>query len=450
MKPPVDGRPTWDPEMLSKRHLQLLTAYVDGELSQRHRETVERLVKHSPEARTLLKKYRADAAGIHGLPQKSLDADFTNRVVERIARHRPITIVLPSQEPYRKGVPIWVGFATAAAVLFAVSVGSYFYFNEPLATPDHRPQSIAKEVRPRRPDKNELAANKEAADSQLVKGDKSSTKTLDNDRANMGPPDPQSGRPKESGPETSDNETRLASPVPEMEMFQAKAPDVSLGAILSLHQLDHDKLMKQMKPGQTIRLELPCRETAKAFARVEAAYKANGTILLIDQNAQLRLRLPKLKTNYVFYLEDLTPVELVKVLEQLGSEDKRVEDKQKNEGLFDKLIVDPMVETHHKQLAQLLGVDLRGKPKPPVSVDPKKPLSESTGNQVAQNLAGQGGAPRPDPNKPAAKPGEHLALALAYNPVRPHASSPEVKRFIDSRKTPRPGTIQVLLVLRGI
>src|ERR1700737_74885 len=106
--------------MLSERHLQLLSAYVDGELRQPQRETVERLVEQSPEARNQLQKLRIDAAGIQSLPRKPLNADFTNLIIERIALHRPIRAVIPSPQPDRKGVSIWVGFATAAAVLLAV------------------------------------------------------------------------------------------------------------------------------------------------------------------------------------------------------------------------------------------------------------------------------------------------------------------------------------------
>src|SRR5262249_20677651 len=157
----------------------------------------------------------------------------------------------------------------------------------------------------------------------------------------------------------------------------------------------------QLKAGSMVRLELPCRETAKAFARVETSLKASNTALLTDQNAQARLKLPKVKTNYVFLAEDLTQDELIKLLQHLGSEDARAEAKQKSEALFDKLLVDLMSEAHHKQLSQLLGVDLRTvtKAKPPLLVDPKKPVSEGTGKQVVDSLTGQGGAPRPEPGK---------------------------------------------------
>ena len=84
----------------------------------------------------------------------------------------------------------------------------------------------------------------------------------------------------------------------------------------------------------------------------------------------------------------------------------------------------------------------------PQGMDPKVPLNETTLNQVTQTLAGKGGPPRPDPNKPAAKAPEAQALVLPYNPVRPRPGSAEVKRFLEARKPPRNGAVQLLLVLR--
>jgi hypothetical protein len=39
---------------------------------------------------------------------------------------------------------------------------------------------------------------------------------------------------------------------------------------------------------------------------------------------------------------------------------------------------------------------------------------------------------------------------MAYDPVQSSPGSPEIKRFLESRKPARPDTVQVLLVLRSI
>ena len=100
------------------------------------------------------------------------------------------------------------------------------------------------------------------------------------------------------------------------------------------------------------------------------------------------------------------------------------EAKQKGDALFEGLVVNRMSESDHKDFLQLLGIEPRPAAKPPV--DPKKPLSETTGDQVAAAIG-----------KPGAKGNEHLALALPYNPIRPRANSAELKRFLEGRKRPR-------------
>jgi hypothetical protein len=349
-------------------------------------------------------------------------------------------------------VPAWVGFATAAAVLLAVSIGSYFFYSARGGdTPAHDPEMVRQDgpKHDTTPEKNSQSAPLDR-DAVIAKGpDKPSEganpeeKPAGSNESDAMPPQDRSPAPP--GPV-------LAFPTPDMEMFQPQKPDVDLGVILNLADLDLDKFAGEVKKASALRLELPCHEAAKAFARVEAALKDRNTGLLVDQNAQLRLKMLKYKTNYVFFIEDLTQEELAALLQQLGGDDKKAEAKHKGDGQFDKVMVNRMTEDDHKQLAQLLGVDLRTLPVPkagaPLKVDPSKPLSDTTGTQVVQTLTGQGGTPRPDPSKPTVKPPDRMALALAYNPVRPTANSAEVKRFLDSRKPPRGGTLQVLLVLR--
>src|SRR5262245_49417765 len=111
--------------MLSDRLRQLLTAYVDGELTNRQRKAVVRLLRRSPEARALLRKLQQDAARLRALPRRRLDDEFTARVVaaaRRQARQRRQESARPAT------IPVWVACAAVAAILLAVGVASYFYF----------------------------------------------------------------------------------------------------------------------------------------------------------------------------------------------------------------------------------------------------------------------------------------------------------------------------------
>jgi hypothetical protein len=206
------------------------------------------------------------------------------------------------------------------------------------------------------------------------------------------------------------------------------------------------KLKAELQKDSGFRVEVPCREGARTLERLQAAFKVNGITPLIEQTAQARLKQPRLRTNFVLYAEDLTPDELAKVLHLAASEDRKAEAKKKGDGQFDGLVITRMNPADRKELEEL-GVDARAVPKAsgPLGVDPHKPVSEKTADQVAQALGSTG---RTEAGKPAVKTPERLVLVLPYNPQRPQRGSAEVKHFLDTRKPPRTGAIQVLLVLR--
>jgi hypothetical protein len=241
-----------------------------------------------------------------------------------------------------------------------------------------------------------------------------------------------------------------------MEMFKIDRVDLALPVTLKVHSLGQDtprrQLLAELARDQHFRLELPCRNGTRAFERLQGAFQAQATALVIEQTAQGRLKLPQLPTNYVVYLDNVLPDELLQLLQAASAEDKKIAGKKPLEGQFDRLVLTRMTPADHKELATLIGVDpTQPPPAPagPLGTDPRQPLSDLTAKQVADALAGQGGKPRPEPGKPAARPAERSALVLAYNPVRPHPGSAEIKRFLEGRKPPRPGTLRVLLVLRG-
>jgi hypothetical protein len=248
----------------------------------------------------------------------------------------------------------------------------------------------------------------------------------------------------------------VASPIPKLEMFEVVDPRVSL--LLTFRELTQDRskwlrLQEEVAKEGACRVELFCRETARAFDRLNAAFLAQGVRPVVDQQAQARLT-NRLKTNYVLYTEELTPEELVKILQRLGSEDPKAEANRKGDPQFENVWVNRLTPDDTQELAKLLGVEatqLQGpRPKGPLGVDIRKPLAETTVEQVVRTLTGQG-TPSPEAAQSLVKKSERLALVLAYNPVRAKAAlSKEVKLFLDSRKDRRPGTLQLLLVLRGV
>src|SRR5207244_486241 len=110
----VQGRRFEILTMLSEGLLELLTAYVDGELPAAKQDAVQRLLQRSPEARALVACLKEDAARLRALLRLPLPADFRERVLERAktqpepTRHSPC----PRRFPW-----VWAAVAAAAALL---------------------------------------------------------------------------------------------------------------------------------------------------------------------------------------------------------------------------------------------------------------------------------------------------------------------------------------------
>ncbi len=268
-----------------------------------------------------------------------------------------------------------------------------------------------------------------------------STRPPRDDVAHQKPADPT------PSPAPDKEEPVFTSPL--MEAFpdlKAVPPSTDVPSTFKLHEFDEKKLIAAL-PKDAVYVELPVPDANRAFERLQGVLKAHKVDVQIDATAGARLKHPnpKSQTNYVLYTEDLTAEELAHLLQQLGAEDKKAAEKKPAEGVFDALVVRPMNERDHKVLETLMGVDpapiATPKETGPLGVDPRKPVSDQTGAQVAAAL-GQG--------KPGAKAAnDHPLLVLPYNPVRPKRDSAEIKRFLEERKPLRPGALQVLLVLRN-
>src|SRR5262249_17681729 len=150
----------------------------------------------------------------------------------------------------------------------------------------------------------------------------------------------------------------------------------------------------------------------------------------------------KIKTNFVLYVEDVAPEELLKALRQVASDDRSAEVKRKGDGQFDSIVLNRMTDGDREELCKLLGVKAKKLPEMapatgPLGTDVRKPVTDKTGDDITKALTGQGGVPRPDLGKPPVKLPERLALAMPYNPERPRPESAEIKRFLASRKAAR-------------
>jgi hypothetical protein len=428
--------------MVPERLSQLLTAYIDGELSSRRRRAVQRLLRKSPEARRLLERLQDDSKELRKLSRSKLERDLAPRIMRAISERR-LHVARRAAIAQRPPFPAWAGYAAAASVLLAVFCGSYLYFyaahnggfsgsfvqhkgNE--GTSKDNPLPI-------KPPVNDVVADNGSTPTPetpaTIQPDKQPEK------------DPVAIEKKTPSPEVSPeipkkdpNETAVGRKVEGPSVFDAVKTKVVFN--IALKELDQDKsknrLRAELAKDNAYRFELMFK-SPKAFERLEAAFKANGIRLVIDQLAQTRMK-NRQKTNYVLFFEDVTSDEVTRILQSVGTQDK-------GESQFGQVFIQSLTAADHKELAGLLGINpikLGPTPKGPLGVDLRKPLSEKTANEVSRTLT-QGKA---EAGKPMRQ-----AIVLSYYPVRPPDSSREIKQFLESRVPRRQGTVQVLLVLRN-
>lgn len=409
--------------MLLDRQRRLLTASVDGELTDRQQVKLAHLLQRSEEARQLLHRLQADAQSLHQFSPPSLPVDLSSDILRSI-QARQLVPGLPKAKvlPFTSRLSPFIPWASAAAVLLVLGAVSYLYFAVSLTQPAGREAALKQsQVDPgSRP--TSVPEEDTLAEPNIGPSEVEQTNPPKKDHS------PQMGqsavakrfmdKPKNPAAKSthppSKQETVLTD---RLEMFRFSKVDDSLPVIFKLGDLGQStvrrELLAELGKHDRFRLELPCRNGSKALERLQTAAKAVHLELAIEKHAKERMQLPKLKTNYLVYLEDVTPEEVADLLRRIGDRDGKIAARKPAEAQFDRLVLTALTPKDHKELAVLIGID-------PTM---KKPTAENT-------------AP-------------HLALVLALHLVRTSPSSGEIKRFLENRKSSRPGTIRLLLVLRS-
>jgi hypothetical protein len=445
--------------MLHERHVRLLTAYVDGELSPAQRRQAARLLRRSEEARALLRQLQGDSRELQALPPVVTPIDFSGPVLAAIGQSRPRPA--PRPRPVRAGLtfPVWTGWAAAAAVLLVVGMGSFLsYYSRPV--PSRQGQTASEQASvPHDKDRGEQPTPrkevvKETGSSRKVEDRTPSYQPVDRSQAARQDPDPKVDTlppPLEPDDDRSEG-TVLTSPGRDgLRQTQLERIELALPVIHQLHALDQPenarRLSAQIGAAPAFRIELLARDASRGLARVRAAAARLKLALVIDPTAQARLKKPRWRTDFALFAENITPAEMVALLRAIGKADRPGGDKKSAERRFDgALVVKELSPWDRKELTDLLGVDpVRVRPGPAkkqAALDITRPLSEQTREDVAAALAGKR-APRPGTNQP-----ERSVLVLPLGGSR--IKSPELRRFLDQRRPAQTGTVQVFLVLRNL
>lgn len=369
--------------MVPERITQLLTAYVDGELSARQRKEVSRLLRKSSEARHLYHKIKGDSLILRRLPRKKPKIDLTDTVLGNIAAAnlkipiRPEAIPLPPGPPPlpAKTIPAWVVFAVAAAVLLIVGVGSYFFFAAGGAEIGH---DLLAEPRPA-----------------------------------LSPPCPNCQTVENSLPLPPDDCPKDVFAYPNLKAPSFRAAQTPVPLILSSRDASlpsfTDEMQEELQKDDAFRCDLFHQDNARVFEQLKARLAEQGTELKIEPSLPSSLEQGK-KLNVAFYIEGLTPADLAKTFRQLASDRS-----------FTRIVITRLPPWR----GFLAGFDIH------------QPLEYMTLEQVLQ------APPRPDRPEPAI---QRVAVAVPYNPSQV-APSPAVKSLLNRHSSGKPGTLQILLVL---
>jgi hypothetical protein len=443
--------------MLPDREYELLTAYVDGELSMRQRKAVQRLIRKSPEARALLRRLRADADTIRHLPRRKLGADFPLQVLATIADRRlqPGATPAPTR---RAGWPVWAGWAAAAAILLAVSAAAYVSF--PLLHKKDKPgEAVVQKPKPATPerqphDKRDASAHDQPVD--VVKrpqpSDLRDSRKDDSHPPDRKPPTDNRKPPRKDVPRPGPHDWLASGGNPKLPPITV--PNLSL--FLPLRELgqkqNQEKLRAKFHKDDAVHVQLLCRDTGKALNELRGVLKNRGIQLIVEQKARARLKDRRVPTVYVVYAENLKPEELTVILRQLGQVDQRVAVRNKAPEQIGDVMIAGLSPKFREYFTKILGAP----PSPP----PANKNPRGSGLRKSEVGDPEDGpvqrAQGKDANQPgAAKPAEKVeraALVLAYHEdnsdVNPQVSrSKDVKQFRAGRQPRIPGTLQVVFML---
>ena len=244
---------------MSDHNLELLTAYIDGELTRRESIAVLRLLNQSSEARRVLWQLQANSQVVKQLPAKTLPADFSTHIVE-ILKKTAAGAPGPghdSQAPVpaaaRFGSRAAVRLAWAAGLLLAVGGSVLYYFS---GTQD-RPQIVKNDEKP--------------------------------------PQDAPPIGPREDAPKDKE---------------QPKPFDGRFVFAELKQPAQQERLVKDLSTGPAFRVDLVVKNNAQAVVRIKTKlnFEAN-----LKKNKDQELRI---------FVENLVPVDVAGFLGELASEDK--------------------------------------------------------------------------------------------------------------------------------
>ncbi|MFO0866536.1 MAG: hypothetical protein U0744_18135 [Gemmataceae bacterium] len=308
--------------MLADRHLELLTAFVDGVLTGRDREKAHRLLHESAESRDFVRKLQENAARIKALPRRKLRPEFTAKVIAALPKATQTAPV----EPLVKPSFAWGKAIVAACVMLAVGVAAFLAIPRPQPVDPDNPYLLAKNPHPQ---ENELPRDPivpidvpvpvvprktPAVVPQVVEG--IFAKFLE--------------------PLESDYAERFAF------------------ADLTKEDPARSRLAAELKKEDAYHLNITAKNNGRTLERLRAVFDMNNIPLTIDPQAQANAAKGK---TFVVYLENVKQDDVASILRELGRDDNQGKTSVKS--VFESVLMTSFSSTDRAHLCKLLGIDAK-------------------------------------------------------------------------------------------
>ncbi len=369
--------------MLTHQEKELLTAFVDGELTQRQRKDAASLLHGSNEAREFLRQLQENAHKLKSLPRRKVEPSLKNDVLAAIEQAKQRSKSQPASRPMparRRWKPYLA--ASLAASLLIATVGALYY------------QSMIDD------------ANRTPNDPGLL---------VDNN--------PQPKKTPDKTPETPPRRTpnpliaqvidgtfsQFGAPIPPERVFSANFTEFRKEGTTTAN-LTYE--LNKEKAG--VHLDVKVKNNAVAMERIKSALHDRGIQLMIDPESDKAIKKSsQAKLEYWVYAENLTTDEVTKMLKELSFDDNRL---QKNSATpFEKVVLNPLTKGDKATVSAMLGVE-------PAKME----------------------NPGPKMNDPTAPPKRwERAAAVLPQSTAPSASQ-EMRTFVEQRRS-LPGTAPVLI-----
>jgi hypothetical protein len=311
--------------MLPDQATQLLTAFVDRELSQRQRKAVMRLLHKSSEAREMLRQLQENAHKLKQLPRRKIEPSLVDEILRAIAEQQ----AQPKQPAVKAARRRWLPYVAAsmAAALLIGALGIVYWkaMEEPNGVPKHAPN----------------VAEGKTPDRKLA------------------PPSP---KPRPLNP-------MVTQMVEKTFVEFSKQPPVDPALTGNINELQEGpkswQFAREVNREKAIQLDFTVKSNSNAMDRLKVVLGDRGIRLVTDKSAA-KTHDDK-KVQYLVYADDLTSEEVIKITDALGR--SFVTSGQKNGSRtspspYQKVTVTPTAKEEKEKLDKLLGAPTEGKPVP--------------------------------------------------------------------------------------